>query len=336
MAPLPDNDKTPDKKKEEDDVEDKPKESQKDEKTLSNLNDRELKALLDEAINYKNPKDREGKSELFNDLLLEAEETERIARATSAGGSELVRHCNPAARRQRHGGGPRGRRYGGPSSSGMMGRSVSERGTHGGSLDNLAKEELYDPTCRRLRGVRKSSTSSSGASSSYGGNPVRVSARQREGDKHPIWQHFYCQSKEKNTGKWAKCKTCGAEMQGIPQRLIKHNMTCNNDESQAQEIMDITEENDAAPAQPAQGTEGPTNLTRKEPTQKPKRKRVSESVENLQTSIDRPGTSSSSDVDLPLPLMPLNKKYKPSSSKLNIIKDNAVIATSPQYLKEIH
>lgn len=34
--------------------------------------------------------------------------------------------------------------------------------------------------------------------------------------------------------------------------------------------------------------------------------------------------------------MPLNKKYKPSSSKLNIIKDNAVIATSPQYLKEIN
>lgn len=33
---------------------------------VSDLNDRELKALLDEAMNYKNPKDREGKSELFN------------------------------------------------------------------------------------------------------------------------------------------------------------------------------------------------------------------------------------------------------------------------------
>lgn len=103
--------------------------------------------MLDEAINYKNPKDREGKSELFNvsifkivyvvkilhfcyliqDLLLEAEETERIARATSAGGSELVRHCNPAARRHRPNGGSRGRRYGCPSSSGLIGRSVSER-----------------------------------------------------------------------------------------------------------------------------------------------------------------------------------------------------------------
>ncbi|XP_066260106.1 serine-rich adhesin for platelets-like isoform X7 [Euwallacea similis] len=185
MAPLPDNDKNPANKNKDDEDKLKPKEPQKDEKTLSNLNDRELKALLDEAINYKNPKDREGKSELFNDLLLEAEETERIARATSAGGSELVRHCNPAARRQRHSGGPRGRRYAGPSSSGLMGRSVSERGTHGGSLDNLAKEELYEATCRRLRGARKSSTSSSGASSSYGGNQVRVSARQREGGSLP-------------------------------------------------------------------------------------------------------------------------------------------------------
>ncbi|XP_066144456.1 serine-rich adhesin for platelets-like isoform X3 [Euwallacea fornicatus] len=185
MAPLPDNDKNTANKNKEDEDKLKPKEPQKDEKTLSNLNDRELKALLDEAINYKNPKDREGKSELFNDLLLEAEETERIARATSAGGSELVRHCNPAARRQRHSGGPRGRRYAGPSSSGLMGRSVTERGTHGGSLDNLAKEELYEATCRRLRGARKSSTSSSGASSSYGGNQVRVSARQREGGSLP-------------------------------------------------------------------------------------------------------------------------------------------------------
>ncbi|XP_076254587.1 uncharacterized protein LOC143192798 isoform X3 [Rhynchophorus ferrugineus] len=186
MAPLPDNDKAPDKidKNKQEKSKDRLKGSHKDEKTLSNLNDRELKALLDEAINYKNPKDREGKSELFNDLLLEAEETERIARATSAGGSELVRHCNPTARRHRPNGGSRGRRYGCPSSSGLVGRSVSERGTHGGSLDNLAKEELYETT-RRLRGGRKSSTSSSGASSSCGSNQVRVSARQREGGSLP-------------------------------------------------------------------------------------------------------------------------------------------------------
>ena len=32
---------------------------------MSNLDDGQLKALLDEAITYKRPKDREGKSDLF-------------------------------------------------------------------------------------------------------------------------------------------------------------------------------------------------------------------------------------------------------------------------------
>jgi hypothetical protein len=32
---------------------------------VSNLDDGQLKALLDEAITYKRPKDREGKSDLF-------------------------------------------------------------------------------------------------------------------------------------------------------------------------------------------------------------------------------------------------------------------------------
>ena len=33
---------------------------------MQNLDDTELKNLLDEAITYKSPKDRKGKSELFN------------------------------------------------------------------------------------------------------------------------------------------------------------------------------------------------------------------------------------------------------------------------------
>jgi hypothetical protein len=87
MAPSPENDsapKAPDKPRH-----DKcaaPKEKNKDDKTLSDLNDGELKGLLDEALNYKNPKDREGKSKLFNHLLNEAEEDERNARAARAGG----------------------------------------------------------------------------------------------------------------------------------------------------------------------------------------------------------------------------------------------------------
>ncbi|KAJ8954232.1 hypothetical protein NQ318_005828 [Aromia moschata] len=160
MAPSPEDDNTPkapDKnektKSEKPNVPDNTKEKDKDEKTLSNLNDGELKALLDEAITYKNPKDREGKSKLFKDLLTQAEESERIARAASAGGSELVRHCNPSARRN-------GRHRRKPS-------SISENVMHGGSLDNLAKEELFEST-HHLHRTRKT-----------------VSARQREGGSLP-------------------------------------------------------------------------------------------------------------------------------------------------------
>jgi hypothetical protein len=152
MAPSPENDsapKAPDKPRH-----DKcaaPKEKNKDDKTLSDLNDGELKGLLDEALNYKNPKDREGKSKLFNHLLNEAEEDERNARAARAGGSELVRYCNPSAKRN-----SRHRKK--PS-------SISENMMHGGSLDNLAKEELFETSKHR---TKKS-----------------VSARQREGGSLP-------------------------------------------------------------------------------------------------------------------------------------------------------
>lgn len=111
-----------------------------------------MKGLLDEAINYRNPKDREGKSKLFNHLLNEAEEDERNARAARAGGSELVRYCNPSAKRN-----SRHRKK--PS-------SISENMMHGGSLDNLAKDELFETSKHR---TKKS-----------------VSARQREGGKRHI------------------------------------------------------------------------------------------------------------------------------------------------------
>lgn len=126
--------------------------------SVSKLNDGELKALLDEAITYKNPKDREGKSALFKDLLLEAEENERNARAASAGGSELVRYCNPSAKRH-------GRNRRGEAAAGCS--SISENVTHGGSLNNLAKEELYEAISHANR-QRKT-----------------VSARQREGGSLP-------------------------------------------------------------------------------------------------------------------------------------------------------
>lgn len=155
MAPSPETDsapKAPDKPRAKDDKVSAPNGSPNVSKFpvfqgLSDLNDGELKGLLDEALNYKNPKDREGKSKLFNHLLNEAEEDERNARAARAGGSELVRYCNPSAKRN-----SRHRKK--PS-------SISENVMHGGSLDNLAKEELFETSKHR---TKKS-----------------VSARQREG-----------------------------------------------------------------------------------------------------------------------------------------------------------
>lgn len=104
---------------------------------------------------------------LFQDLLIQAEESERIARATSAGGSELVRHCNPSARRnaavgsQRH---HQGRRK-------TSRRMVSETVMHGGSLDNLAQEELFLESTHHLMMRDKPN------------KRTAVSARQREGGK---------------------------------------------------------------------------------------------------------------------------------------------------------
>ncbi|CAG9791356.1 unnamed protein product [Diatraea saccharalis] len=65
-------------------------EKSKGEDSVENLDDGRLRALLDEAITYKCPKDREGKSDLFKNLLEEAElddqASEAVARASSGGG----------------------------------------------------------------------------------------------------------------------------------------------------------------------------------------------------------------------------------------------------------
>ncbi|CAH2986336.1 unnamed protein product [Chilo suppressalis] len=115
-------------------------EKSKADNSVENLDDGRLRALLDEAITYKCPKDREGKSDLFKNLLEEAEQddqaSEAVARASSGGarvrrgaGRRALAHSNslqdlvaaalaaePAPRRPR------------PHAS------VSARATHGGSL----------------------------------------------------------------------------------------------------------------------------------------------------------------------------------------------------------
>ncbi|XP_017890922.1 dentin sialophosphoprotein-like isoform X2 [Ceratina calcarata] len=133
--------------------------------TLSTLNEGELRALLDEAITYKCPKDREGKSSLFKELLQEAEadETEEGRRIVTNS------RCLPGSNRRRH-----------------KRDSVSERLTHGGSLQNLAQPVTseFDSSFAYL---------ASGSSHTYGGNRRKnkkytgpsVSARQREGGSLP-------------------------------------------------------------------------------------------------------------------------------------------------------
>lgn len=109
----------------------------------------------------------------------QAEETERIARATSAGGSEVARHYNTSAARRhrgRHGSatdGGGGGHHGGGRHHGRHRKpsSISENMMHGGSLDNLAKEELFLESAHYLVNNKMKT----------------VSARQREGGKFDIF-----------------------------------------------------------------------------------------------------------------------------------------------------
>ncbi|KAK0159429.1 hypothetical protein PV328_010307 [Microctonus aethiopoides] len=135
--------------------------------TFSTLNEGELETLLKEVLTYRgSTREREEKSSLFKELLreTEVEETEegRCVVANS--------RCIPGSNRRRH-----------------KRDSVSERLTHGGSLQNLAQpiNSEFDSSFAYL---------TSGSSHTYGGNRRKtnkkhsgpsVSARQREGGSLP-------------------------------------------------------------------------------------------------------------------------------------------------------
>ncbi|XP_049941284.1 mucin-19-like isoform X1 [Schistocerca serialis cubense] len=143
---------------------------------VSNLDDGQLKALLDEAITYKCPKDREGKSDLFRELLQEVEADESDSRrsgctsVTSGTASVASSRCYSGNRRR-----------GIPSRRDVT--AVSERQTRGGSLQNLvhAASSEFDTTgfgghgpAGRRRGARQKEQ-----------RATSVSARQREGGSLP-------------------------------------------------------------------------------------------------------------------------------------------------------
>lgn len=53
--------------------------------------------------------------------------------------------------------------------------------------------------------------------------------------KSSVWKDFKCVYKENNSGKWAVCKSCKKEMQGIPQRMTKHLEICGANSSMVSE-----------------------------------------------------------------------------------------------------
>ncbi|XP_059478679.1 msx2-interacting protein-like isoform X2 [Neocloeon triangulifer] len=132
---------------------------------VSHMNDGQLKALLDEAYSYKSPKDRVGKSEIFNELLKKVETTDEDSNVEP----------NLPFTESRFG--VNKRRLGNRREKGG-----SERQSH--SLQNINQCHQGDPPARRhgphqfRRGASTSSTCSSVTSES-------VSTRQREGGSLP-------------------------------------------------------------------------------------------------------------------------------------------------------
>ncbi|XP_069691409.1 uncharacterized protein [Periplaneta americana] len=152
---------------------------------VSNLDDGQLKALLDEAITYKRPKDREGKSDLFRELLQEAEADEsECGDGRRSGGGTVPEQVVPVNSSRYYSNSNRRR--------GRRDTAVSERQTRGGSLQNLVHAfnsefdtsgfGYFSQSSGHSGGVgrRKSKRGNSGRDYS-----VSVSARQREGGSLP-------------------------------------------------------------------------------------------------------------------------------------------------------
>uniref|UniRef100_A0A1B6EP68 Uncharacterized protein n=1 Tax=Cuerna arida TaxID=1464854 RepID=A0A1B6EP68_9HEMI len=126
---------------------------QSEEKEVLTLDEGQLRALLDEAITYKNPKDREGKSELFKELLQEVESDESDSEGLESSLSAKLPNLPGRRKYPRH----QGRECG-----------VGVSTTRGGSLQNLHALGMGG-------GRRRSGRS----------GETLVSARQREGGSLP-------------------------------------------------------------------------------------------------------------------------------------------------------
>ncbi|XP_063219857.1 uncharacterized protein LOC134529565 isoform X2 [Bacillus rossius redtenbacheri] len=145
---------------------------------VSNLDDGQLKALLDEAITYKCPKDREGKSNLFRELLQEVEADDSKDEDTHRG--NLIRSNDIGSCRYITGSRRKNKRDGG----------ISERQTKGGSLQNLVQAFSSEFDGATNLGYFTSGHACGGGrrrskKNSCNRDGVSVSARQREGGSLP-------------------------------------------------------------------------------------------------------------------------------------------------------
>ncbi|XP_028172891.1 LOW QUALITY PROTEIN: uncharacterized protein LOC114361878 [Ostrinia furnacalis] len=111
-------------------------------KQVVNLDDGQLRALLDEAMNYKCPKDLEGKSNLFKELLEEVEQQDDQASEAAARGV--------ARRPGERGGGAGGGRGSGSAAVGGRRRALPSR-AHSNSLQDLVAALAAESAPRRPR-----------------------------------------------------------------------------------------------------------------------------------------------------------------------------------------
>lgn len=115
----------------------------------------------------------------------------------------------------------------------------------------------------------------------------------------PVWKFFEKMLKVKNSGKWAKCKKCAREMQGIPSRMKKHYEECWLGQVPETEVVEDDVDQDEVQPTPNDPIPGPS------------------------MSTSTPATS---------------KKRTHAAhqyASLSVVKDSAVVSTSDAYAERI-
>lgn len=141
----------------------------------------------------------------------------------------------------------------------------------------------------------------------------------------PIWKFFERTVKASNSGKWATCKKCRREMQGIPSRMKIHYDECSVDHTAPHEIVE-NEDDDQFYPDPLTSQSQCSDV------------RIIGSVETrvqpnaLDDAI--PSTSAASNPSMNT-AKPLLKRKRVTYVPLNVAKDCTVVSTSDAYGEKI-